>query len=378
MENENMKPKEEWLKEYSKPSTIQKNTKNFDRFCEWAAVTDSELVKEYKAGDPRDFSKKWGIKIVHYYNDMVKKGFSTNYCRTLTIAPRAFFKSQCIEVKIKRGAIAKAKMAMGEHEFRLEELQRMYRVGDIQDKARLATALSLGWGAQDFLTLEWSFVEPYLNEDLEAPVSFWYERAKTGSPSRSHLTHEAIESLREWRRVASESKYVFSGYNENHLTHDALNAWIKSLVRRAKIETRGKIRFHLIRKFLMSQLSSSGMNQWETKLCVGKSIPTDILTYLKDLTEDLRNKYVNAEPRFALTGFTNMNHSKMEELEKRMNDNEQMLEALGKFIAQYVTPKVVEQIRLKGIGTIKAFSGLSPKVKDKIKRMFEREELEYL
>jgi len=378
MRIENLTPKEEWLKEYSRDRTLKKNRRNFRRFCEWANISDVELVEEYKKSNPRDFSKKWGKIIVQYYNDMLKKGYSSNYCRTLTIAPRAFFKSQCVEVKIKRGAIAKQRMATGEHEFLLEELQKMYKVGDIEDKARLATALTLGWGAADFLNLEWEFIEPYLNEKLEPPVAFWYERQKTGAPSRSHLTHEAIECLREWRRITPSSKYLFSGYNGTHLTPNALNAWLKSLVNRSKIKTRGKIRFHLLRKFLLSQLSSSGMNQWEAKLCVGKSIPADILTYLKDLTEDLRSKFMKAEPRFTLTRYTNSNHIKMEELEKRMTENEEMMIALGKFIARYVTPEVVREIKLKGIENIKAFSELSPNVKQKIRRMFEREELDYL
>jgi len=320
MENVVTSPKEEWLKDYAKESSINKNSKHLDRFCEWAKVSDIELVEEYKTSDPREFAKKWGRKIVEFYNHALSEGYKSNYARTLTIAPRAFFKSQCVEVKIKRGAIAKAKIAMGEHEFLLEELQRMFRIGNMEDKARLATAISLGWGAQDFVRLEWSFIEPHLNENLEAPVAFWKERIKSGSPSRAHLTHEAIESLRELRKLKPKDKYVFTGYNGSHLTEDGLNAWFKSLVDRAKIETRGKIRFHLLRKFLLSQLSSSGMNQWEAKLCVGKSIPSDILTYLKDLTEDLRTKFMNATPRFTLTGFSNANHSKIDMIDEEVQE----------------------------------------------------------
>jgi integrase len=315
---EDLPPKEDWLREYSRQRTIKKCRRNFGLFCEWADTNDLELVNEYKTSDPREFSKKWGKIIVQYYNDMLKKGYSSNYCRTLTIAPRAFFKSQCIEVKIKRGAIAKQKMAMGEHEFILEELQKMYRVGDIEDKARLATALTLGWGAQDFLNLEWSFIEPYLDENLEPPVAFWYERGKTGAPSRSHLTHEAIDALREWKRVSSESKYVFSGYNGTHLTPNALNVWLKSLVKRAKIKARGKIRFHLMRKFLFSQLSSSGMNAFESKLCIGKTIPADLLTYLKGQEENLREKFIKAESRFTLTGITNSHYGNLTEFNEKL------------------------------------------------------------
>ena len=323
--SENVKPKEEWLREYPKHGTKQKYNKSFDDFVKWAKTSDIELAKEYETSDPRNFSKKWGKKIIEYYSSLIEQGYKMNYARSLTIAPRAFFKSQCCEVRIKRGGIGKAQIAMGEHEFRLEEFQRMFKVGDIEDKARLSLAISLGWGAGDFVKLEWSFLEPYLAQDLEAPVAFWYERGKTRAPSRSHLTHEAIESLRTLKSVASESQYVFTGYNGKHLTRDALNEWLKSLVKRAKIKTRGRIRFHLIRKFLFSQLSASGMNQWEAKLCVGKSVSPDILTYLKDQTQNLREKFMNAETRFTLTGYTNSNHTSISLVSEKVETLESII-----------------------------------------------------
>lgn len=311
-------PKEEWLAEYSRASTRHKYEMNFDAFCEWAKTSDVELVKEYKASDHREFSKKWGSRIVQYYNDLIREGAKVNTARAKSNAPRAFFRSQTVEVKIKRGAIGKARMAMGEHEFILEEFQKMFRVGDIEDKAKLATALNLGWGAGDFVRLEWSFIEPFLNEELEPPVAFWAERHKTGAVTRAHLTHEALSALRELRRIKPKAKYVFEGRNGTYLTEDALNDWLKSLRRRAKIKKRGKIRFHLIRKFTFSQLSASGMNQFESKLCVGKSIPNDILTYLKGQEEVLREKFMNAEPRLTLSGMTNGNHTKLGEVTEKI------------------------------------------------------------
>jgi len=331
--SENMKPKEKWLKEYSRNGTIKNHSTNFDEFCQWANTNDVELVKEYKSSDPREFSKKWGKKIVQFYNHLIEIGKKRNTARTKTIGARAFFKSQCLEVKIKRGAIGKAQIAMGEHEFTLEELQRMYKIGNIRDKATLTTAISLGWGAQDFVHIEWSFIEPYLAENLEAPVAFWHERKKTGAPSRSHLTHECIDALRTWRTVAPQTAYVFSGENGKPLSGDALNDWLRSLTKRTQIQTRGKVRFHLVRKFLMSQLSASGMNQWETKLCVGKTVPSDILTYLKDQAQNLREKFMNAESRFALSGLTNSNHSKLETMDKEIKEQREALETLAKVLA---------------------------------------------
>jgi len=344
--SEELNPKEEWLKEYSKEETRYKYNFNFGLFCKWANTNDMELVEEYKNSDPREFSKKWGKKIIQYHNYILESGKKSNTARSLTIAPRAFFKSQCIEVKIKRGGIRKAEMATGEHEFRLEELQKMYQVGNIEDKARLATAVNLGWGSGDFVRLEWKEIEPYLAEDLEPPVAFWHTRQKTQAPCRSHLTHEAIEALRLWRDLSPKKRYIFQGSTGKHLDGRTMNDWIKSLAKRAMINARGHIRFHLVRKFLLSQLSASGMNTWEAKLCVGKTVESSVLTYLKDLTQAIREKFMNAEPRFTLSGTTNHKYNRDEQIDREL---EEMRDAF-----KLLTQLIIKVAKQEGYLSVKA------------------------
>lgn len=71
----------------------------------------------------------------------------------------------------------------------------MWRVGDLEDKARLATGLSLGYGVELFVNLRWDEIEPLLDESLEAPVGFLKMREKERTPIRSHLTGEAISEI---------------------------------------------------------------------------------------------------------------------------------------------------------------------------------------
>lgn len=331
------KYKDAWLNEYrKKPATFKRYTWDFDYFCRWASVTDEDLVAEHEKLGDKEFAKKWGNKAVEFYNYLISvKKQKVNSARGRTTAVRSFFSSQCTSVKIKRGAISGGRMATEEHEFQLWELQKMYRIGDITDKARLATSLSLGWGASDFLGVTWDFLDPYLAEDLEAPVSFWYERGKTGAPTRAHLTHESIEALRVYKEVArGDNPYVWAGANGNHLTLDALNDWIRSLARKAKIKARGKIRFHLMRKFLFSALVNSGMSEIHAKIVIGKAVPVTDMTYLQSLAPALKEGFINAQSRFTLTGFTNRNHSKLEELVKRVAQLERENEILRALFRQ--------------------------------------------
>ena len=52
-----MKPKDEWLKEFSKSKTKDVYRRFFDEFCEWAKTDDAKLVEEYQKSDPREFAK---------------------------------------------------------------------------------------------------------------------------------------------------------------------------------------------------------------------------------------------------------------------------------------------------------------------------------
>ena len=93
-------------------------------------------------------------------------------------------------------------------------------------------------------------------------------------------------------------------------------------------------------KFTLSQLSASGMNQWEARLCVGKSIPVDILTYLKNQSENLREKFMVAEPRLTLSGMTNSNHTKIEEMTERM-------ETLERIVTDQAKEKRAQDIKIE-------------------------------
>lgn len=311
----NKTPKEKWLAEYSKKSTITVYKKNFNDFCIWAKTSDIELVKQYdEVENKRVWRKEMGAVILRWYAYMLKeKGMAINTARSKLNGIRAFLKSQAEAPYIKKGAIAQPQIAVGEHEFTREELKRMFHFGDVREKALLSTAVALGWGAQDFASLKRSFIEPFLQ--AEPFTGFWYRRKKTGAETRAHLTPEAIDSLKAWLAIAPESEYVWMSNGKTHVTSETVNNQLREIMRKAAIKPRGTVRFHLMRKFLMSQLASAGINQTHVKLLVGKSIPHDILTYLKDVTEQLRTEYMNAYERFALVGYENKNHNRIEQLE---------------------------------------------------------------
>jgi hypothetical protein len=202
------------------------------------------------------------------------------------------------------------------------------------------------------------------------------ERGKTGVASRSHLTPEAVSSLKAWfiyiDKVRAEkglhkSEWVWCNGNGSYLSEQTINDILKDLVDKANISVTGKIKFHLLRKFLMSALHDSGFDSWETKRALGKEIPTSDDTYLKGLSRKVTEKFPKAYSEIRLTGFTNHNTTKLEDLEANVRKLEIQLESTNlvndtlRRIIEYSIPK--EKIQ-SAISKIAQEYNLSVKVEE--------------
>jgi len=300
VKDSSMNPKEEWLKEI-KETSRHRYSLRFDEFCQWIQKTPEQMFKEYKdSTDKEAWAKKYGSIVLQYYQARLSAGYSINSARADTIAPRSFFASQCQEVKIQKGKIAKAQIATGEHSFTQDELKKMFYFGDVKSKAILATEVSLGWSSIDFLGLEVSFIKPFVEKakaEKSEFIQFVYTRQKTDETAICHLMPEAIESLDAYlRTVPSDAKFLwYSPSNHNEaISNKSLNDQLKQMVKDAGILTTGDIKFNLLRKFTFSTLQRFGMTESESRVCVGKTVSPDILTYLINLKDTLKDKYKRA------------------------------------------------------------------------------------
>jgi site-specific recombinase XerD len=334
---------EEWVKASYPNATTQDKWRMKDRlnaFLEFLNVTDSELIKTYKqAKDKSEWAKRTGQKVVEFYNEFTKT-YAINTARAYVSAARAFCRDNCQILIIQRRKISKPKKAMGEHEFNREELAKMYHVADLRDKAILATAVSLGFSVEDFAELPREQIENLVNKAISEKIDFIgfdYERGKTGVESRSHLTPEARDSLKEWFAYIDKkrecegkgkSKYVFPNGNSEHLTDQAINDIIKDLIKKANITTTGKIRFHLIRKFLMNALHDAGFDDWAIKRAMGKEVPVSDSTYLQGLNRKLDEDFAKVYDHIKLSTYTNKNGVRLEELEQKFKQQDEMIKYL--------------------------------------------------
>lgn len=327
-----------WVKTAYANASTQTKWKYKDRmnmFLKFLGLTDVEFIETYKrAKDRHEWAKSVGLKVVAFYNDRVSKGYATNTVRAEVSTVRAFCRDNCTTLLIPRRKIAKAKTAKGEHEFTREELSKMFYVADVRGKAILSTAISLGFSVKDFSELKRDFIESLVEKSIKEKIDFIgfdYERGKTGVESRSHLTPEAVNSLKAWfdyidqyraEKGLEKSEWVWANGNNGHLNPQTLNDVVKDLVTKANITTTGNVRFHLLRKFLMNALHDAGFSSWETKRVLGKEIPTSDSTYLQGLSRKVTEKFPKAYDFIRLTGFESNNHTRIEDLEAKIQQME--------------------------------------------------------
>jgi len=158
------------------------------------------------------------------------------------------------------------------------------------------------------------------------------------------------------------------------LTHAGMGYWLKSLAKRANIVPRGRIHFHMLRKFLMSALANSNINTWHIKLMVGKSISNDIFTYLKNQTKTLREEYKRAEPNFILGEISNGIHNVFEKQAKTIGNLEEIAEVVARVLLRLRKEESgrEEPSLPKGVNLIR------PRTSDPLSRTSELADLRFL
>lgn len=355
---------EKWVKDTYpryKAQDLWQAKDRLNTFLEFVNVTDSEFVEAYKrTQDKTEWAKNTGKKVIEYYNQLLKK-YAVNTSRSYVSTARAFCRDTCQSLIIQRKRIAKPERAKNEHEFTREELAKMYHVADVRDKAILSLAVSLGFSIEDFAELPREQIESLVNKANAEKIDFIgfdTQRGKTKVESRSHLTPEARDSLKEWfayidKKRESEgkdkSKYVFPNGDSEHLSDQAINDIIKDLIKKANIVTTGKIRFHLLRKFLMNALHDSGFDDWAIKRAMGKEIPTSDLTYLQGLNRKLDQDFAKVYDHIKLSTYTNKNGVRLEELEEKVKEQGTLIKYLmaqNAVLIQSIPPEsYIETIR---------------------------------
>ena len=310
----------EYFRQYfsrGKKQTIYKKAIKLKKYCIWLDKTPEQLIQEYaearkSVNTLQDWKRDTRSEIISFYNFLKQRGYKINSARSLPLGILAFYSENCETIRGVTKEFDAVQIPTDEYVFTQEVLRKVYYYADLEGQTLLSLAVAFGYSSIDFLNLETvtlgNLVKEAIDKDLDFIQFIGESRAKTSIQPRSHLTPEAIHSLKDYipylakKHGGTLPKYLWcNGREDTHITNTGLNKKLKRLFRKANIETYGKkIKFHCLRKFLYSRLQAK--NRDIAKVITAKKVSASDLTYIPNLDAECLRVFKETYKEIALNG----------------------------------------------------------------------------
>jgi hypothetical protein len=304
---------EQWLTLYSSPETKKQYKWRFNRFAKWVVVNqilpikqiekvDDYIQKDFKnhlnSGNLYQFRRKYKSIISKYAAYLSTSNVNT--ARNMINPIRSFFSNELdVRIKLRKGTVPLPDSSKNDHVLTIEELRQMYAVADIEGKAKLSTAVSLGWRVSDFLNLTVAEIKHQLSIIDSDGYCYW----KTSHNKTRHqaikvfaiLNPLAVHDLKaHLEQIPPTQKYLWK-----IRTTAGMTRWVRRLFQKAGLKTKSRVRFHLIRKYTESTIMLKGGAHHEAKLLVGHKIHATLWSYIEGYIYDsLLDKYKAIYPEW--------------------------------------------------------------------------------
>jgi integrase len=242
----------------------------------WIEKTDPKELKSY---------------LQTYYNKQMERGAKINSVLATVTALRSIATEFGKTIKFRKGAFYKVEEDQNGYDIASSDLTKLFEVSDLIEKAVLATATSLGYDISSFLALKRQKIKALVDKAVSENEQWAYwadNRSKTSAKRLNVLNPLAVKYLKMY--LDSGMK----GGSENLFPYEetGINAMLKRLFAKAAINTAGQwVRFHSIRKWLMTRLAMAGVDDFSIKLILGKEIPATDSTHLQSLEQIALQKY---------------------------------------------------------------------------------------
>lgn len=345
----------EWLRGIKKYGYARKCKKDMIDYLEWCIKKGiisqpraTELLEKHKelikSEDTEHFIADSLPRFVKDYYEAYKDEMKESTAIGKTKALRGFFTFYRKPLIIRKGALDVEEEITSDIKFTQSILAKMCSVVDIEGKAKIMAGKDLGLRIGDFRKMLRKPIIAQIQlahaKQIEYPLEFEVKTEKEGVVAVGHLMYETVEALKRYWETSLESKYVFPNTDpKKPCTPRTLNYLLKTAFAKAfpEITEHAQIRFHALRDFKISALANANVNKWAIKRMVGKKISKDMADYVKGL--DLKGLFRQAEHNLTLSGLTNMNHSRLDVVEKRMANMESALMIIGEYVAKALEEK---------------------------------------
>ena len=272
-----------------------------NKFVEWFGKPAEEIL----AMRQEDLTQKPGENLVEYRNRaarfekeiekfhsyLIKKGYSINSARNMTLGIRQLFRYYQMPVTMRSGSkVSQTVKTTKNFPLAIEHIRKMFQVANLKERMVLALAVDTGLRISDFLSIKKIDLPPL---DAEPPIAFTLLTQKEKIPAHCFLSKETVNQLETYLPSLEKKNnvYLFASNGKSHISDEAVSKMLKRLANKAQIDLNGKsLTFHCFRKMFLSASIDSGIGLTAGKKLCGKAIARSDDTYLT--TVKLKEKFI--------------------------------------------------------------------------------------
>jgi len=352
-----MNAKETFLKdllERKKKGTYKGYRRGIELFEEYYQKSCDEILAEAKqkfaSAEPTE-QTHFDRKIEAFYKWMLDRGYALTSARSNTLGIVQFFNFYRLPTNAK---IPMPPPTTKTYIPKIDELRRMFQVSDLKGKVVFSLGLDFAWRIIDFINLKKTDI-PDLAQ--ETPIPIQKVTQKENVVSATFISSESAELLKAYMpTLPKDNDYLFpSIINGSHMKDESVNKILKVACEKAKIQIpKGKrLTFHSLRKRFLSTCATLNIDSEYAKLMVGKSIGSDIETYLEDANFKEAFKKVREETLSLSNGTikTTMEtkDARITELEKELSETKMLLKAMTELFGKEILEKAKQQYSIEKV-----------------------------
>lgn len=321
----------DYIKEAKSETTFRSYKISLDKFIEWYGKDGDTILKERfedLQSTDQTTRKRFNREIEKFHRHLKNSGYPQNTAVTYCEGIKQLFKYFDMSIRGLPIEVTRKIRTIKDYVPTVEQYRDMFNCGNILDRTVISMALDLGWRIGDFVSIR---KDRLPNLDQESPIPFDLITEKEEVLSKSFLSQQTVNLLKSYlRTLPKDNPYLFP-VNGEHYDPEAINKRLRVLKKKAKIMIpRGKrLRFHCFRKRFLSECANLKVDINTAKVLVGKSVPTDMLTYLSEV--DHKKAFQEVHKKLQLTEaqtVVNAKDAEIEDLKRKIAEQDIMIKGL--------------------------------------------------
>jgi len=342
---------QEFLNSINNPRTRKSYRFGLNKFVEWFEKSAKEILtlrkQDLTQEEGEDFiehknrAARFEKEIEKFHSHLIKKGYSINSARNMTLGIRQLFRYYQMPVIMRSGSkVSQTVQTTKNFPLTIEHVRKLFEIANLKERTILSLAVDLGLRISDFLSIK-KINLPSL--DGEAPIAFDVLTQKEKITAKCFLSQESVNLLKTYLPTIQNKKsnvFLFASNGKSHVSDESVSKMLKRLAVKAQLVLNGKsLTFHCFRKMFLSASIDSGIGLTAGKLMCGKAVKMSDGTYLTVVK--LREKFIQLKRFLSINEQPKIETEEIESLKAAINQLQ------GDLTIQKTITKTISEENLK-------------------------------